>query len=98
MNIRVKRSPDIIYNKIGEDIVILGRSGEELITLNSTAAIIWELCDGEENENDIVNILYGQFSADYETIRCDVHEIISMLQNKGLLEPLNNPDIHTNQR
>ena len=94
MNNILMRAPDLIYNNIGEDVVILGKDGEELITLNSTAAFIWKLCDGKVSENDVVNMLYEQFSADYETIQNDVHETISLFINKGLLERSNNQGVN----
>lgn len=86
MKKKILQTPDINCTKIDNSIVLLSKDGRELITLNSTAACIWELCNGEMSEDEITEKLYEQFSADYKQISKDVRSIINRLTNMGLLE------------
>ena len=82
---KLTQTTDITCTRIEDKVVLLGKDGKELITLNSTAAFIWELCNGEMTEQEITATLYEQFSADYAQISQDVKRTISHLTDMGLL-------------
>ncbi len=59
--------------------------GREAIELNQIAAIIWELCDGTRNFDEILVQLSSEFSVAEEDIRQDVSEVLLELTEKGAL-------------
>jgi hypothetical protein len=83
---KVERVPDVIWRKIDDKVVIIGDQGTELITLNSTAAYIWERCDGTMNANDIAKMMQEQFTASLEEIYDDVIAVLKRLGDKGFLK------------
>jgi hypothetical protein len=85
---KIERDPDVIWRKIDDNVVILSHYSTEpaLITLNSTAAYIWELCDGTMNARDIAMMMQEQFTASYEEIYDDVVTVLNRLADKGFLK------------
>ena len=83
---RLERDPDVIWRKFDDKVVIISGEGTELITLNSTAAYIWEQCDGTRNAKDIANMMQEQFAAGIEEICDDVTIVLKKLLDKGFLK------------
>jgi hypothetical protein len=68
-------------------LVIVDDSTESAVTLNQTAAAVWEFCDGEHTADDIVNELIRLLgtSAGAE-LSSGVAAVIEELTNSGLLD------------
>lgn len=56
-----------------------------LYPLNSVAARIWQLCDGERTLEDILATLAAEFDAEEATIRADAQRFIDELANARLI-------------
>jgi pyrroloquinoline quinone biosynthesis protein D len=69
------------YDKVREEHLLLIPEGA--VRLNSTAAEVLELCDGERSLDDIV----GALSARYEgaDVRGDVLELVDAMAQRGLV-------------
>ena len=69
------------YDEVREEHVLLIPEGA--VRLNSTAAEVLELCDGERSLDDIV----GTLSARYEgaDLRDDVVELVDAMTQRGLV-------------
>lgn len=82
-----RRKPSIICREIGGETLLYNPECESIHVLNSTAAAIWRLCDGENDAEAIVVALRRAFantnSADLGT---DVMETLCTLRELGLLE------------
>ncbi|MGE3509921.1 MAG: PqqD family protein [Vicinamibacterales bacterium] len=66
---------------------VLYHTGSRLLTtLNPTAALVWELCDGEHAEAAIVAEIQSIFPQ-APSIEADVTQIIADLRSRGLLRP-----------
>ncbi len=57
-----------------------------MFELSETAAYIWELCDGQKTEDDIISILAKEFNKDEADIRGDVMEFMEEMYQKGFLD------------
>ena len=55
-------------------------------TLNQTARSVWELCDGQRNVGDIVNILTNLYEAETPILESDVLNILTYLESEQLLK------------
>lgn len=77
---------ELIWRRIGDEIVIITSDGMATHILNKTAARIWELCESGLDTPDIVNHLHNQFDIPDEQARTDVSEVISQLLNLGLIK------------
>lgn len=61
-------------------------AGGELHTLNPTAALIWQRCDGTESVDAIAADLAVLFGASLGVVRDDVVAAVSVLVERGLVE------------
>jgi hypothetical protein len=83
---RIKQAEDIIWRRIGDDIVIIKDDGLSTHILNKTAAFIWELCDGKRNIDEIVASLCERYDVLLEEARADTREIIEDLTKAGVIK------------
>jgi hypothetical protein len=86
MKSTVARNDDIIWRKIEDKVVLIGKEGTEIHTLNKTASYVWELCDGANNPDEIAAKLGERFDVTQEEVYADVREIISKMEQMGLIE------------
>lgn len=57
-----------------------------IIHSNDTAALVWQLCDGLNSVDDIVNILSGAYPESRAQIAKDVPDTIQQLRAQGALD------------
>ena len=86
MKSTVARNNDIIWRKIEDKVVLVGKEGTEIHTLNKTASHIWELCDGTNSPDEIATSLCERFEVTPEEANTDVRETISKMEQMGLIE------------
>ena len=82
----IVRDEDVIWRRIDEKIVLIGKDGLVIHVLNKTAARIWELCDGTNNTDEISADLCELFDVLPEEANADVQETISSFRKMGLIE------------
>ena len=56
-----------------------------VIKLNETGAALLEMLKNDVSEEEIVQALSSQFTVPAETVSEDVHQFISLFQEKGVL-------------
>ena len=86
MSGKVERDPNVIWRKIDDSVVIIKEDGTKLVTLNSTAAYIWEKCNGEMDARTIAAEIQEKFKASYEEVYEDVVTSLKKLEDMGLLQ------------
>ena len=83
-----RRSEDVVWRMIDDEVVILTADGREIHTLNKVGSIIWELADGTRSIIEIVRSIYERFDVDFEVAKVDVLEFVAQLVDKNLLHIL----------
>ena len=68
------------------DVVVLDRRTEKIHQFNSTAAFIWERCDGRHSVIEIAERVAECFKADLGAVSGDVAGAVQKLEGLGLLE------------
>jgi len=86
MKSTVARNDDIIWRKIEDKVVLIGKDGMAIHTLNKTAGYIWELCDGTNSPDEIAAKLCERFDVTPEEANVDVRETINKMEEMGLVE------------
>ena len=61
---------------------------QSLFTLNETAARVWELIDGNNQEEDIVRTLVAEHEVDPDQAQADLSSLLSELKEIGAIEEL----------
>ncbi len=69
------------YDEVREEHQLLVPEG--VVRLNSTAAEVLELCDGERSLDDIVGALYARYGG--ADLRDDVRGLLDAMTQRGLV-------------
>ncbi|SOH03363.1 MULTISPECIES: PqqD family protein [Candidatus Kuenenia] len=84
-----KKQKGVIIQDIGKEVVLRNVDEKTIHVLNTTARIIWELCDGEHTIGDMERQLRETFSIPDDTNICnDIVNTLTVLAEKGMLEEL----------
>ena len=79
------RSDELVWSKVGDDIVILELASSSYFTVRgSGTAIIERLVDGSTKEA-LVDELTSRFEVDQETAEADVESFLKELADKNML-------------
>lgn len=81
------RRKDIVLKKLGKETLLYDPTTDKVHTLNRTASLIWNLCDGKHSLGEIKKAICENFSIK-ETIEVekDILKNLKELQKLGLLE------------
>lgn len=82
---KVTPAPDVLFQEVGEETVLLNLEDERYFVLNEVGARMWQcFADGDAPEQAAQRIT-GEFDADLPTIRSDMAELIQSLKTAGLV-------------
>lgn len=77
------RNPDLIYNEIDGEIVILSIENGEYYTLNSIGSEIWYLFKTQHTFSQIINLLLEIYDINKGECECDTMDYIEdLLENE----------------
>lgn len=82
---RAVKAEDVIWRRIGDEIVAIKDDGLSTHVLNKTATFIWEMCDGNYGIDEIATGLCEHFHVSFEEARADVREIVEKLIQIGIM-------------
>jgi hypothetical protein len=85
---RVAQAEDVIWRRIGSEIVVIKDDGLATHVLNKTAAFIWEMCDGSCGIDGIATYLHERFDVSFEEARADVRELVEKLTQIGIMNQI----------
>ena len=82
-----KTKAGISCKQMGEEMVLYDTQTESIHTLNPTAHYIWELCDGQHTQEDIVKQVKTNFAdTEVHDVRIQVQEVLDHFRSENLLE------------
>ena len=70
---------------LDDNLALYDEVGQLLILLNTSAAAVWERCDGATTLNDVVRALAEAYDADTALIGEDVRQTLRKLAELGLV-------------
>ena len=76
---------DLIVKKMDGETVLYDEPVNRVHSLNRTATLVWDLCDGKNEAWDMVKEVLARFDVDEATARCDVEKVLREFEEKGLL-------------
>ncbi len=83
---RVELAPDALVQELADgEAVILHLGTEVYYSLDPVALAMWKAVGGADSIAAAREQLAGQFDVDDETLRQDLHELLSDLHQKGLI-------------
>ena len=86
-----RKSDSVVFRKIGDEFILVPiRQNvgdlDSIYTLNETAALIWELIDGQRCVQDILDQLVAKFDVSAQEAEQDLLEILSELKEIGAIK------------
>lgn len=81
-----KRRSDLSTRSTEGEKLILDREGGVIHQLNSTASMIWELCDGRTSVEEMVSRIVEAFDVDKTVVDADVKKTLIEFGTLNLLE------------
>jgi len=79
---------DLSARQVGVDLVLYDSAGREVHVLNSSAAKVFELCDGSHTLEEMAKVLTESFDGiDYVQAYEDVKRILNIFEEKCLMVP-----------
>jgi len=80
----VRRHPEVAWQTIGDEVVVLSLAEGRVLGLNPTGALVWSLVE-ERDEEGLVAAVVERFAADEARAREDVRGFLSLLRARGLV-------------
>jgi hypothetical protein len=83
---RPRRAPGVLTKQVGSESILYKSTNEEIHVLNSTARLVWDLCDGEHTVEEIEQSIRKNFAVPpgYHLTE-DILETLRVFSQKGLL-------------
>lgn len=86
-------SPDAIprantefsLEEIDDELLLYHPAKTKAVYLNETAALVWQLCDGQRSVGEIVSLLEENYP-ESDTIGTDVQQTLQQLADNGAVE------------
>ncbi len=77
--------PSCHVREVGQERVVYTPEDHEVVFLNTTAAWLFELCDGTRTVQDMLAAMVARFEADEEVLRTDLLSTLAMFRSRGLV-------------
>lgn len=78
---------DLLASELEHELVLFDEADEVVHVLNTTAKLVWELCDARHTIDDIAQALRAQFAIPSDRdVLADVTETLALFSAKGLLQ------------
>lgn len=82
---RIRRNPDIIFNKIEDEVVMLSFEKGEYYGLDKTGSVIWTLLEKEMTFQELIESILLFFEITEEQCEKDTLEFLYDLHSRKLL-------------
>ncbi|SRR5258707_8192462 len=81
----VKTNPNVIFRRLGEEIVLFHLESDKFYELNGTAARFWELLQTGKSENEIRNELLSEFAVEPAQLASEMKALLQSLSREDLI-------------
>ena len=85
-NRSVQISPDVLFQEVSGEMVLLDLNSEQYFGLDEIGARIWSLLESGAGESAVVDTLLEEYEVEKETLQADVAELLDQLTEAGLVE------------
>jgi len=85
MSQRIEISPDVLFQEVGGETVLLDLESEHYFGLDAVGTRIWALLGEGASVGAVVDTLLQEYEVERETLEADVAELLSRLAEAGLI-------------
>lgn len=80
-----KPSADVIFRRLGDEIVLFHLETDKFYELNGTAARFWELLQSGHDTNQIKLQMLGEFEVDPRSLMLEIETLLKTLRQEDLI-------------
>ena len=81
----VKPNPNVIFRRLGNEIVLFHLGSDRFYELNGTAARFWELLNGESDGREIQEKMLEEFAVDPAQLAGEAEALLDSLRKEDLI-------------
>jgi hypothetical protein len=82
--VALRRNPEIAWQMIGDEAVVMNLVGARVLGLNPTGALVWSLLE-ERDEQGLAEAVAERFAIDANAAREDVRAFLELLRERDLV-------------
>ena len=83
--LRFQASPDAVYNRVGDQGVLIDMKTNRIYELNRTGARFWELLSAGHDRDEIRRLMVGEFDVAEADLDREIEAMLASWKDKGLL-------------
>jgi len=80
------RSQDVFWGPVDGKMVICDGLDGKFFTLNNTAALLWDACEGASLDSLVARLATNFPGQDVNVLRADTMRFVERMRSKGLLK------------
>jgi hypothetical protein len=84
---RYQPNPDVVAQRVEDEVVLINLQTNEIYTLNTTAARAWELITDGLDRKEVEAGLAEEFSVDESEVGDELDGLLGELVEKELIQP-----------
>ena len=77
------RKPEYRLEKMDNEILLFNPNTSNVLYLNESASVIWQLCDGQHSVEEMIKLLADVYPEAAAAINKDVHETLELFISNG---------------
>jgi hypothetical protein len=77
------RKPEFRLEKMDNEILLFNPTTSNVLYLNESASVIWQLCDGQHSVEEMIKLLADVYPEAADAMRQDVQETLDLFINNG---------------
>jgi len=77
--------PDVLSQRLGDDVLLLHLRTNRIYELNWTAARIWEMVSNDRGLNEILSQMAEEFADNRQQVEDDIRQILHRFREEELL-------------
>jgi len=85
MNPTITVSPNIIFKRLGEEVILINLDTDRIFSLNQTGAKTWELIENTSNLDLVKKGLLEEFDVSPDVLESELDRILTALVIEGFV-------------
>ena len=83
----VRPHPDVLASRVGDELVLVHLGTDRIVSLNQTAARIWELIRAGCDRPELRRRMLAEFEVPDQELDLELERVLGALQDHDLLVP-----------
>lgn len=81
----VKPNPNVIFRRLGDEVILFHLANDRFYELNGTAARFWELLNAGKDTNQIREQMLLEFAVDSDALSVEADGLLDSLRQEELI-------------